>query len=62
MQLRKAMKTRVITEARARRSWLRLIELQQRGYTFVIKRRGKAVARLEPFRTTISRAQEPGNY
>jgi hypothetical protein len=55
MQLRKAMKTRVITEARARRSRLRLIELQQRGYAFVIKRRGKAVARLEAFRTTISR-------
>ena len=59
MQLRNAMKTRVITEAQARRSWLRLIELQQRGYTFVIKRRGKAVARLEPFRTTISSSSKP---
>ena len=47
------MKTRVITESQARRSWQRLIELQRRGYTFLIKRRGKPVARLQPAATTI---------
>jgi len=52
---RKAGKTRYLTEIQARRSWLRLIELHQKGYSFVIKRGGKPVARLERIPTTISR-------
>jgi antitoxin (DNA-binding transcriptional repressor) of toxin-antitoxin stability system len=44
------MKIRVLSEAQARRSWHRLIELQRRGFIYVIKRRGKAVARLVPVR------------
>ena len=47
------MKTRVISERQARCSWERLIELQQRGYRFVIKRAGKPVARLERIPTTL---------
>jgi antitoxin (DNA-binding transcriptional repressor) of toxin-antitoxin stability system len=54
MRLPNVRKIRTLTEAQARRAWDRLVELQQRGYTFVIKRRGKAVARLEPIRPTIS--------
>jgi len=52
---RKAGKTRYLTEVQARRSWLGPIELQQKGYTFAIKRGGKPVARLERIPTTISR-------
>ena len=47
------MKIRVISERQARRSWLRLVELQQRGYQFVIKRAGKPVAHLERIATTL---------
>ena len=56
MILRNVNRIRTISEAQARRAWPRLMELQARGYTFVIKRRGKAVARLERIPTTISRA------
>jgi hypothetical protein len=47
------MKIRILSEAQARRSWPRLIDLQQRGYTFHIKRRGKVVAHLAPIGPTI---------
>ena len=50
------MKIRVISEAQARRSWSRFLELQQHGYTFVIKRAGRPLARLERIPTTIARA------
>jgi len=40
------MKVIRLTEAQARRSWTRLLELQQRGYTYLIKRRGRVIARL----------------
>jgi antitoxin (DNA-binding transcriptional repressor) of toxin-antitoxin stability system len=48
------MKIRIVSEAQARRSWHRLIELQQRGFIYVIKRRGKAVARLVAVRRRIT--------
>jgi hypothetical protein len=48
------MKIRTLTEAQARRSWERLIQLQARGYTFIIKRRGRPVAWLKRIRPTIS--------
>jgi hypothetical protein len=51
------MKIRTLTETQARRCWQRLLDLQLRGYTYLIKRRGKVIARLEPIRPTmISRA------
>jgi len=56
------MKIRTLTEAQARRSWLRLIDLQERGYSFHIKRRGKVIAHLERIRPTIpSRATRKKN-
>jgi len=47
------MKIRILTEAQASRSWLRLIGLQERGYSIRIKRRGRVVAHLERIRPTI---------
>ncbi len=52
------MKIRTLTEGQAHRSWIRLIDLQLHGYTFLIKRRGRVIARLEAIRPTIfSRAE-----
>jgi hypothetical protein len=48
------MKIRKLTETQARRSWDRIIDLQLRGYTFVINRRGRPVAWLRRIQPTIS--------
>jgi hypothetical protein len=56
------MKTRILTETQVRRSWLRLLDLQRRGYTFLVKRRGKVIARLEAVRPTINRAIPPKEH
>ncbi len=56
------MKTRVISAVQAGRSWERLIDLQLRGYVFIIKRNGRRVARLESVRNTISRAMSQRNH
>jgi hypothetical protein len=62
MPNRKTLKTRVVTERQAKVSWMRFLDLQQHGYRFVIKRRGKRVAALEPFPTTLSRALDGQKY
>jgi hypothetical protein len=53
------MKIRTLTESQARRSWPRLIELQRHGYTYLIKRRNRVIARLDPIRPTIFSRAEP---
>jgi hypothetical protein len=53
------MKIRTLSEAQAQRCWSRLIDFQLRGYTYLIKRRGKVVARLERARSTISGRAAP---
>jgi len=55
------MKIRVISETQARRSWAKLLDLQLRGYVFLIKRRGRAVASLERPTTTSSRRRDKLN-
>jgi len=47
------MKIRTLSEAQARRSWTRLMDLQLRGYAFLIERRGKVIARIERIKPTI---------
>ena len=56
------MKIRTLSEAQARRCWDRLIDLQLRGYTYLIRRRGRIIARLGPNRPTmLARAAQKKN-
>jgi len=56
------MKIIALSEAQARRSWDRLLGLQQHGFIYLIKRRGKVVARASRPGNTISWVRRAKGY
>ena len=61
--MRRALRVRTVGAAQARRSFLSLVKLAERScYAFVIKRKGRAIARLERKGTTIGRGIRTKTY